>query len=103
MSGTEGKNSGPAVAAEVQHPHITETAAVCVGSPTIAGTRIPVRVVVGYALKQDMLPEEFVRLYPSANLSQVYAALSYYHDHRDEIERNITENSRESVAALLSR
>ena len=103
MSGTTGKSSGAAVVADVQHPYVTKTAGVCGGRPTIAGTRIAVRVVVGYVLKQDMLPEEFVRLYPSTSLAQVYAALSYYHDHREEIERDITENSRESVDALLSR
>ena len=33
--------------------------------------------------------EEIVRQYPYLSLAEVYAALTYYHDHRDEIDREI--------------
>lgn len=33
--------------------------------------------------------EEIVRQYPYLSLAEVHAALTYYHDHRDEIDREI--------------
>ena len=37
-------------------------------------------------------PDEIVSEYPSINLSDVYAALAYYHDHFEEIRQQIREN-----------
>jgi uncharacterized protein (DUF433 family) len=39
-----------------------------------------------------MTPEEMVRQWNMLTLAQVYDALSYYHDHRGEIDRLIAEN-----------
>jgi uncharacterized protein (DUF433 family) len=36
-------------------------------------------------------PDEFVESYPHLNLAQVYDALSYYYDHREEIDRDRAE------------
>lgn len=33
--------------------------------------------------------EEIVRQYPYLSLAEVHAALTYYHDHRDEIDQEI--------------
>ena len=33
--------------------------------------------------------EEIVRRYPYLSLAEVHAALTYYHDHREEIDREI--------------
>jgi hypothetical protein len=33
--------------------------------------------------------DEIVDAYPHLTLADVYAALAYYHDHRDEIHRHI--------------
>ena len=35
------------------------------------------------------MPEEFVEQYPHLTLAQVYDALSFYYDHRPEIERDL--------------
>lgn len=83
--------------AEVRHPYVHRVKSVCGGEPIIRGTRFPVRSVVTYVFRQGMTPEEMVRKWTHLTLSQIYDALSFYHDHTDEIDRLIHEN-RESVA-----
>ncbi len=36
-----------------------------------------------------MTPEEIVAEYPTLTLADVYAALAYYHDHREEIAADL--------------
>ena len=57
----------------------------------IAGHRIRVQDVVIWHEKLGMSPDEIVYHYPTITLADVYAALAYYWDHRDEIERSIVE------------
>ena len=57
----------------------------------IAGHRIRVQDVVIWHEKLGMSADEIVYHYPTITLADVYAALTYYWDHRDEIERNIVE------------
>lgn len=75
------------------HPHISARPGYCGGSPAIAGTKFPVRSVVNYVLRQGLSPEEVVREFPHLSLAQIYDALSYYYDHQDQIDRELTENS----------
>lgn len=41
--------------------------------------------------KLAMSPDEIVHHYPTITLADVYAALAYHWDHRDEVERFIAE------------
>ncbi len=59
--------------------------------PRIAGHRIRVQDVVIWHEKLGMSPDEIVHHYPTITLADVHAALAYYWDHRDEIERAIAE------------
>jgi len=59
--------------------------------PRIAGHRIRVQDVAIWHEKLGMSPDEIVYQYPTITLADVYAALAYYWDHRDEIERAIVE------------
>jgi uncharacterized protein (DUF433 family) len=79
---------------------VVSTPETCGGSPRIDGTRVTVRAVVARVLQQGESPEEFASAY-SVTLAQVYAALSYYYDHRGEIDHEITENSEEFWQAKL--
>jgi len=74
--------------------HIEATPGTCGGKPRIAGHRIRVMDIVVAHEQQGMSPDEIVSMYPSLTLSDVYAALAYYFDHRDEILRDITEERR---------
>jgi uncharacterized protein (DUF433 family) len=57
------------------------------GEPTIDGMRLRVRDVVIARDFDGLSPEKIVELvYPFLTLGQVYAALAYYEDHREEID-----------------
>ncbi len=67
----------------------------------VKGTRVPVSIIIGY-LRMGETPESLVeRVLPHLTLAQVYDALSYYHDHLDEIEREMIENTEEYGRAYL--
>jgi uncharacterized protein (DUF433 family) len=59
--------------------------------PRIAGHCIRVQDVAIWHEKLGMSPEEIVDRYPTITLADVHAALAYYWDHRDEIERAIAD------------
>jgi len=58
------------------------------GCPRVAGTGVTVRRIVGW-YKQGLTPEEIPTEVPHLSLAQVYAALTYDHANRDEIEADI--------------
>lgn len=84
---------------KVSHPHITSDPAVCGGSPCIARTRFSVRIVVGYILRLGLTPEELQADFPHLSLAAIYDALSYYYDHREEIDAEIKANDELSAKA----
>jgi len=58
------------------------------GRPVIAGTGTTVHLIAG--MKQlGLNAEEIAKRLPYLNLAQIYAALTYYHLHVDEIEADI--------------
>lgn len=57
----------------------------------IAGSRIRVEDVAIWHEKVGMPVDEIVYHYPTITLADAYAALAYYWDHRDELERNMRE------------
>jgi len=81
------------------HPYIGSHEDYCGGSPVIAGTKFPVRSVVNYVLRQGMTPEELVKEFSHLALAQVYDALSYYYDHKEEIDRELEEATEERQRA----
>ncbi len=67
----------------------------------IKGTRIGVSDIVGY-LRLGETPESLVNeTLPHLTLAQVYDALSYYHDHQDEIDAILAENTEAHSRAYL--
>jgi len=76
---------------QTEHPHIVRVEGVCGGRPIVAGTRISVRTLVERTRLGDS-PEQIVADYPPLTLAQVYDALSYYHEHKAEIEGEIAAN-----------
>jgi uncharacterized protein (DUF433 family) len=75
----------------LEKTHIDATAGICGGRPRIAGHRIRVQDVVIWT-EQGQSPDQIVASFPQVSLADVYAALAYYHDHRDEIDRQIRED-----------
>ena len=69
------------------------------GRPIIAGTGTTVRAIVGL-YKLGLVAEEIATQLPHLNLSQIYAALAYYHLNVDEIEADIEADSEENLKRL---
>jgi uncharacterized protein (DUF433 family) len=72
--------------------HIEMTLGVCGGKPRIAGHRITVQNIAVWHEQMGMSPDEILLHYPSINLSDIYAALAYYYDHREEIRKQIEDD-----------
>lgn len=58
------------------------------GVAAVVGTRVKVRDVVMLA-SSGLPPEAIQAEFPHLTLAQVFAALSYDHDHRAELDREI--------------
>jgi len=67
---------------------VVSTPETCGGRPRIAGTRISIAQIAVWS-KQGLSVEEILEEIPYLNLAQVYAALSYYHANRNEIEADL--------------
>lgn len=66
--------------------HIESIPGRCGGKPCIVGTRIRVYDIHVWHELRGKSPDEIVGEFPQLSLSDIYAALAYYHDHRAEIE-----------------
>lgn len=67
---------------------ITCTPGIVGGRPRIAGTRVPVQAVA-VCYKRGASAEDIAFQYGHLSAAQVYAALTYYHANREEIEAAI--------------
>ncbi len=65
------------------------------GRPVIAGTGTTVRTIA-IMYKQGCSPEEITGELP-LSLAQVYAALTYYHLHAEQIETDIRADSEQAL------
>ncbi|WP_148597740.1 DUF433 domain-containing protein [Aquisphaera giovannonii] len=90
---TTGVSTQPPHGAGPGHPvdrvRIVCTPGVCGGRPRIDGHRIQVEDVAIWHERLGMSPGEIVSEYPSITLSDVHAALAYYHEHRARIDADI--------------
>ena len=78
-----------------EYAHIVHTPGLLGGEARIDGQRIRVRDVTAARDRGGMTPEEIAStVYPSLTLSQVYAALAYYEDHRGEIDQAFENEAR---------
>ncbi|MDX2163008.1 MAG: DUF433 domain-containing protein [bacterium] len=79
-------------------PGIEKTPGVVGGSARIAGTRIPVWVLVGYQ-QLGMGDSALLDSYPSLRQSDLDNAWAYFRLHRDEIEAEIREQEADADEA----
>ena len=71
--------------------HIEITPGVLGGKPRIAGHRIAVAHIAEMYLKMGISLEEIAGKY-DLSLASVHAAMTYYYDHRSEIDRHTAES-----------
>ena len=74
-----------------EHCYIIRKEGILSGEPIVKGTRTPVRAVVEL-WRLGYTPEEIRSGLPHLSLAAVFDALSYYCDHREEINKHIEEN-----------
>jgi uncharacterized protein (DUF433 family) len=72
-----------AEALKTEHPHIVRLEGVCGGEPIVDGLRVSVRHVVTLHQRGETILEIAESL--GISEAQVFHALSYFFDHRDEI------------------
>jgi uncharacterized protein (DUF433 family) len=71
--------------------HIEITPGTCAGKPRIAGYRIRVQDIVLWT-EEGQSADEIVAEFPQLTLADVYAALAFYHDHREQIDKDIRDD-----------
>jgi len=79
------------VATLPDHPYVESIADVLSGEPIIKGMRTTVRAIVE-RWRFGESAEEIARSLPHLRLAQIFDALGYYDDHREEIEKYIELN-----------
>lgn len=72
----------------------------CFGKPHIVGTRMSVAAIAKMYLEMGESLEEIAADY-NLSLASAYAAMAYYYDHREEIDRHTAES--EALVAELRR
>lgn len=92
-----------ATATKTVFPHITTDPEVCHGRPCVAGTRVRVMDIVA-AHEQGIAPVELQDYFATRplTLAEIYAALAYYNDHKDEIEADFAEAERVAAEGAAS-
>jgi len=73
----------------LDYPHIHKTAGDVARLERLP--RIRIAMIVADYLGRGWSAEEIVLQYPHLTLAEVHAALAYYHDHRDEIDRELAD------------
>lgn len=73
--------------------HIEITPGVMGRKPRIAGHRISVQNVVIWHNEMGYSVEKIAEDY-NLSLADVYAALAYYHDHKEEVDKSIVEGEK---------
>ena len=66
-------------------PYVDSVPDKCGGKPCVAGTRIRVFDIFVWHELHGLSADEICVDFPHLTLSQVYGALSYFYDHREEI------------------
>lgn len=58
----------------------------------VSGTRVRVQDIASEHELHGLTPEQITREHPQLSLAQVHAALSYYFEHREEIQRQMKQD-----------
>lgn len=70
----------------MDYSHIETRPDICAGQPHVRGTRITVGLIAREVEHLGMTPDEVIAAHPHLTLAQVHAALTYFYDHREEME-----------------
>ena len=79
-----------------EHPHVVRTEGVCGGRPRIKDSRLAVWSIAELYLAGESA-QQIAGTYSHVDPAAIHDAISYYLDHRQEIEAEIEENRLENV------
>ena len=71
------------------------------GIAYITGTRMKVRLIVGEKIYWGLTPEQIQEGHDSLSLAQVHAALSYYYEHKTQMDAEIERVEQEAEQMRL--
>jgi len=77
-------------AKKLEYPHIGSDPAIAGGVPFIEGTRITIRSIAGY-YQMGLSVDEILASLRHVTAAQVHAALAYYFDHQEEVDRDLAD------------
>lgn len=83
------------------HPYIEMAESRSGNRPILRGTRVGVDVVVGYYQAGHTAEEIAQDILPHLSQAQVYAALSYYADHQEQMDAEMAQHTPEAWQARL--
>jgi uncharacterized protein (DUF433 family) len=83
------------------HPYVDITQGTGQPRAVIKGTRVGVDVIVGYTQAGYTVQEIAADILPHLTPAQIYDALSYYEDHRVQIDEALNSNTPEMWQAQL--
>jgi uncharacterized protein (DUF433 family) len=87
---------------KTDHPHIIKVKGIASGEPVILGTRIMVRTIIEqYQLGSTI--EDILWDFPQLSSAQIHDSLSYYHDHREEMDKLFEHASYEYWQPIIER
>jgi uncharacterized protein (DUF433 family) len=73
--------------------HVESRPGKCGGKPCIAGSRIRVQDVYVWHEIQGRSPVDIVGEFPELSLADVHAAIAYYFDNREQVERDVADEN----------
>lgn len=77
------------------YPYIVKINGICGGQAIIEGSRIAVWHLAGYYYQAGLSVEEILTEWDYLTPAQVFNALAYYHDNKEEIDKIQQHNSYE--------
>jgi len=86
----------PATPEDTEHPHVVRVE----GVPMLRGTRLAVRLVAQLHRAGDSV-DDILQAYPHLAPAVIHDAISYYLDHRAELEQEIAAHRIEAVLARV--
>ena len=78
---------------KTEHPHIVRVQRPAGEEAVVRGTRLAVWFIVRQ-LRAGDTPETLAAAYPNLSLASVYSAMSYYYDHKAEVDAIIDDLDR---------
>jgi uncharacterized protein (DUF433 family) len=77
---------------KTEHPYVEVNPEICGGAPIIAGTRMRIMDIAIEYEYMNCTPDEIINAHPHLKLEQIHDALSYYYEHRAELDNKIKED-----------